>query len=402
MENQESKKSFGYEKTAIYMFIMSLAASGFNYLFQIASGRLLDASAYGVLNASFSVVGIVTVAGVALGMSLAKNISQDASNIGGIIKRLFRLGIVVALPFILAVFAVMLVMGYELITSVLTAVTTYTISLSYLFYGSLQGKQLFWQVSIFNLIVPLSKMLFGTALLFAGAGINSVLCAMIAGSFISMVYGYLVLVKRADFSAHASKEECARIIKYMFFTLLSASALTLFNNVDVLLIRQYFSAKELGLYSCAALFGKIILYIPTVLVTMMFPIAAKNDGKSKTTLYKTLLYSFLISSVAAAALYVLRRPVISIVMGQSYLPSADYILSVILFVIPLVMVTVVTNYLIATNDKWFASAACFSAALLMLVLTYFFHISIPAMLGIIAVIYFVLFVVLLIRGILKK
>lgn len=391
-----------YERTALYMLVLSVVASAFNYAFQIISGRLLSTADYGELNSAFSVINIFTVIGVALGLSTAKNISESSNIIGSKIKTLFLFCIIASIPFVSVLTVIMLLMNYSLSVSILTSTAIAFISLSYIFHGTLQGSKLFFKLSIFNIVQPLFKLLFGALLIALGMSFKVVFIVMAFGSLFSMLYGYLVLRNQNELSGSVDFKAIEPILKYLLFTLVSTSALTLFNNVDILIIRQYFSAEDVGIYSCAALFGKIILYIPAVLATMLFPIAVSGDSNSKSALKKTLFYSFLISAIAGIALYLFRNIAIRIVMGESYLSASKYILPLIAAILPLVMITVMVNYLIAREDKWFVSCACIISLLLIIVATHFMHKSIMLVLLELSVVYILLFSVLILRSFLKS
>ena len=391
---------FKYEQTAVFMLIMSVVAGGFNYLFQILAGRFLPAADYGVLNACFSIISVVSVIGVALGMSIAKHLSATPEQIGATINRILVVGGYAAAPFVAVVFVLMILFGYQKNISISTAVAAYAVSLSYVFYGALQGSQLFKQVSIFNTIMPFSKVLLGTAFLLVYKSIWIALFAITVGSFFSMIYGFAVLRKSHSFATVAPYKTTAPVFKYLVYTLISTATLTLFTNMDILLVRQYFSEEELGIYSCAALLGKIILYIPTVLTTMMFPVVAQKKQNAKSELLKTIGYSFLISATAAVVLYVLRNYIIRLLMGDAFAPAGNYILPLIGAILPLALVTVTVNYLIARSDKWFVSVICIIGIIGILAATAVCHASITSMIVCIAVVFLILFIVLLMRGIL--
>lgn len=392
-------KDASFEKSALFMLILSVTASAFNYLFQIISGRLLSAADYGVLNSAFSASNIITVMGVALGLSVAKNISENESNAGGKINLITKICLLLFIPITAVIVVVFKLLNFDTQLSISAAIAVSLISMSYIFHGSMQGKCLFNNVSKFNLIQPFVKLLFGSCALLIGLKFHFVFIVMAIGSICSIIYGYFVLNKTVSFKSKATVGEISPIFKYYIFTFISTTLLTLFNNIDILLVRQYFSENMVGIYSCAALFGKIILYVPSVLCTMLFPLSTKSSTNSKSVLAKTLLYSLLISGAAAVCLYILRDFLMTLVMGAEYSEAANYILPITAVIIPLVLITVLVNYLIAREDKWFVTVSCALCAALSILLTHFIHQSINSLLLTLAVVYCVLFICLLIRSV---
>lgn len=389
----QSKK---FERTAIYLFAVSIFASALNYLFQIISGRLLSQEDFGVLNSVFSVTNILTICGTALGLSITKDIAESGT-VDGKIPCIIKFFACIALPFTAAVIGIMKVMNFSLSVCICSAVAICLISSTYIFYGMLQGKKMFVSLSIFNLIQPIFKTILGTVLIVLGLGINSAPVAMIAGSICCLIFGYIVFRKnragkRADFT------DIKPILSYTVFTLISTVCITVFNNIDILIVRNYFTEYDVGIYSCSALFGKILMYIPSALTVLLVPVAAGNINEGRTALKKSLLYSFLLSSIAGAGLFVLKKPIISIIMGKDYLPASEYILPLCFTVIPLVLATVLINYLIAVGDKVFVSLAGICALAVMMIAVMFIHSTISSVLLILTGVYSVLTVVLFIRS----
>jgi O-antigen/teichoic acid export membrane protein len=252
------------------------------------------------------------------------------------------------------------------------------------------------------MIQPISKMLIGTILLLIGIHYNVVFVAMTLGAVISMVYARKCINQELASTAPSNNTTIKNIYQYFMFTLISMICLTVFNNVDILLVRNYFTNEMVGQYSSAALFGKIILYIPQALTIMMVPIVAEHNGNEKKTLFKTMLYSLGLAGIACTGLFICKKLIITILMGEKYLPSLEYILPVCVMMLPLVGVTVLINYLIAYGDKWFVTISSAIGVIGILTAAYFASATIATMIYAIAIVYFVLFIVLLIRSLTLK
>ena len=398
-----TKKDNSFEKQGIIIFAMSLFASGLNYLFQIVSGRILDPVSYGELNSLFSVINILAVIGNSLGLSIVKYVAEMNDDIGANIRKIFKQCSLVAIPLAVAIVLIMTcLMHYNIISSIFTTISIISTALAFVLYGVLQGKKKFFQVGIYNMIQPISKMLIGTILLLIGIHYNVVFVAMTLGAVISMVYARKCINQELASTASSNDTTIKNIYQYFMFTLISMICLTVFNNVDILLVRNYFTNEMVGQYSSAALFGKIILYIPQALTIMMVPIVAEHNGNEKKTLFKTMLYSLGLAGIACTGLFICKKLIITILMGEKYLPSLEYILPVCVMMLPLVGVTVLINYLIAYGDKWFATISSAIGVIGILTAAYFASATIATMIYAIAIVYFVLFIVLLIRSLTLK
>lgn len=372
----------------------------------------MDTAQYGELNSLFSVINILTVIGTAMGLSIAKFTAETKSDIGGNIKTIWKQSCIVGIPlFLIIAFALWKGMDFYIVSSILTSGAIVLFSLSYIFYGTMQGKKEFMGVSIFNLIQPMFKITIGILAILLIAKLtgseysyNAVFAVMMASSVVAIIYGYKKSEKSGlNFNSTVSDKNITKnIYRFFFFSLLSSICLVIFNNIDILIMRQFFEEETVGLYSSAALFGKIILYIPTALTIMMVPIVAESKEKGKTALKKTLLYSLGLSVFACIVLYILKDFIISLLMGEKYLSSTEYILPVCIMIIPLVLVTVLVNYLLASGYELFVSACCIGSVLMMIASIYFVHYDIQTILYILTIIYSFLFVILGVKCILEN
>ena len=134
---------------------------------------------------------------------------------------------------------------------------------------------------------------------------------------------------------------------------------------------------------------------------MMIPIVAecKTNKESIKTLKKTFICSVGISGIACIGLFLLKKFVIILLMGEKFLLAADYILPVCVMMLTLVCATVFTNYLIAIGDKWFTTIACIFSVIITILLALLFHTSVSQIMYLLSIVYFTLFIVLLVRTI---
>ena len=398
--SKTDKNSNSFEKNGILVFSLSIFGSALNYLFQILSGRILETAQYGELNSLFSIFNIVTVIGTALGFSITKFVAENNKNIGGNIKSIFKTVFICSFPFLIFLSSVMcFLLKFKMMSSLITSVAITLFSISYIFYGTMQGKKNFMGVSVFNLIQPICKITLGTAsLYFISKTIdltqpyNIVFIFMSIASLFAMFYGYRVSCKSGiNFGAVPVSDE------FFFFFLVSSICLVVFNNIDILIIRQFFDEQTVGLYSSASLFGKIILYIPTALVIMMVPIVAENKSAAKKVFIKTTVYSLLLSLFASIFLYLSKEFIIKLLMGEKYISATEYVLPICIMIIPIVLVTVFVNYLMASGNEIFASASCILSVITMAILVTYMHKDVKEVLYLLATTYIILLIVLSIK-----
>lgn len=404
------KPTLSFEKSSIILFLFSVSGSALNYLFQIVSGRLLTTEQYGNLNALFSVFNIATVLGTSMALSIAKICAGNTLNIKNYIKRMFKTTFLLSL--LISVFLsiyFILYLDYSATTSTITIVSITLTILSYVCYGALQGRKDFVSVGILGAIPPLFKITVGVALIFlfvsntnSFSPVDAVFIALIFSALISIAVGYNRMKKYEVYPSDCNAEaESKKTLNFLKFCLTSSLCLVVFNNIDILILQHFFDQTTVGLYSSALLFGKIILYIPSALVTVMIPTVAENLADKK-PLLKALLYSVGLAVASSIGIIILKKVIISLLMGEKYLSATEFVLPICIMIIPLVAVTVLVNYLLATGKEAFVSVSCISAIVLIFILVAFFHTSVSIILYLISAVYSILIIVLLLKAILKK
>ncbi|WP_461257612.1 oligosaccharide flippase family protein, partial [Treponema sp. R80B11-R83G3] len=116
---------------------------------------------------------------------------------------------------------------------------------------------------------------------------------------------------------------------FVWITFLVNVGMTVFTNIDVIIVKHYFTDEATGFYSVASILGKMILYISGSIVLVMFPFiteASVKKGDVNKILKKALLYGGGLSVLCTLGLNVLTKQVIFILFGGKYMDSAIYIL----------------------------------------------------------------------------
>lgn len=92
------------------------------------------------------------------------------------------------------------------------------------------------------------------------------------------------------------------------------------NNIDIILVKHFFAARDAGMYAAVALVGRALYYAAWSVVSAMFPIsaAAKSEEHRAHVLGLPLLVVFGISTLAVIALGVFPGPIVRIIFGSGF------------------------------------------------------------------------------------
>lgn len=395
-------KKLSFEYAGIILFILSVAAGGLNYLFQILGGRILSVSLFGSLTAMSAVQGVFIVFGKALMTSIAVNTAETKErNLLSVILPVFKRILPYIILFIFLSFFVIVFLNYSVIESVLIILSALVLLFEYSLYGILQRLNNLGTIGMLDLVPPIFKILLCLPLTYLGFGVEtfpiSIIIAGICGSVIAavLIKKRINAEKEKDFNPEIITK---KISGHYFSSLITNAILILFNNIDIILFKQMFGEEMLGQYAAVSLFGKAILYISAPLVTVMIPTVANSENKAK-TLNKTLVYTIILSVIMCSCFFVVKKPVITLLMGEKFLSGLYLFIPACLSMITLSVMTITSNFLLTISDKKFLSFILILSSLLIILLSLFvFNDSPLQVLYLLSIVYSVSSVIFYIRG----
>ena len=163
--------------------------------------------------------------------------------------------------------------------------------------------------------------------------------------------------------------------RYAFPVFISTFMVLALGNLDNVLVRHYCTPEEAGLYSMGAILGRVAFSLPSCLLTVLFPSAAKSHAAGKEKKY-IFWVSFglttLLGGGVALTFFLWPEQIISILFGSKYREAAPLLQIIGIAMAMLSSANVVFSYQLAKSDYsylWILTGG----VLLMLVLVLFFH-----------------------------
>ncbi len=269
----------------VIMLVGTKLGDLFNFLYRLALVRLLTVQEYGVLNSliSFSLIFFQFIAPFqpALSKSLAGYIGKkEISRARFVINRAGRdLAIFAGAVFLLFIFLAprlaeslninrpvyLILLGLLISSNVISAVPR----------AFLQGAQLFSAMAWITASSALLKLGVGLGLVAVGYKVSGGVGGMIAASGFILFAGFFITKKYlsrgqavADKMAPVSM---AGIYRYFIPASLMMGSFWVLTNIDVILVKRFFSPLESGYYSVAQMVGLIILFLPGTVTMVIFP-----------------------------------------------------------------------------------------------------------------------------------
>lgn len=403
------------EKGSIILFILMMLANILNYLFQIIVGRgLNDVTLYSELNTLFSVSNILLMPTSIIALVVSKyiaelNVIKDYERMKGF---LIKLSNYIFIGIILVILVGILVSPYlslymRIDDNRFMKMIFVISSINLIFpiiTGFFQGTKKFFHYGVISCITPIVKLFGSMIFLYIGWKLNGILLSLLFGSILSILVGFLYLkknfkpIKRKK--ANIGKE---KIFGYFIGTFLANIGLVLLSNIDMILIKHYFNIES-GYYSTALVFGKMILYFSSSIVVTLFPLVVEQKNNNKQViaiLKKSLLYGGVLSFCAMIGLNLLGEVLIQILYGNTYNMAIKYIFPVSIMILPMSILTILMNYLLAIDDSRFIIITMIIGVIIEFVTITLFHESIIEVIYTIAAILFSITILNIIRIIFK-
>jgi O-antigen/teichoic acid export membrane protein len=142
-------------------------------------------------------------------------------------------------------------------------------------------------------------------------------------------------------------------------TLLCFMVLT---NIDLILVKHFFTPIEAGYYSIAQVVGKVILLLPVPIVMVMFPKLSSLEGeeeKGLLILKRSLRIVFLFCAVAVLLGFLFPSLVIRILSGRSYIECIPLVRLSCIDMSLFSLVLILLHYHLSCGKSVFIYPLCF-------------------------------------------
>ncbi len=384
------KKRLGFELSKKHfigaMFILgNVVGSFFNFLYSSYLGRVLsfeDFAIVGLINGLFSLFSIVfgalgtTVnyrAGYLMGKegeivanSFWRNTRRMAVNISIV---LFALWIFLS-PLLLSYFNLSNLTPLLLFSPILLVVLAAASD-----KGLLYSKLNFTVLSILTVAEPLLKLLIAAFLVLFGFG-SLAYSAIPLSVVIVFFLGWAFVYK----SKSKNSETEVKNFPSGFFSvsLISGLSSIIFLNLDVILAKHYLSPQDAGLYTLAALIGKMVFFFGSFASPFIVPLVSRNEGvnlDSKRVLNFSLLGTLALSLPPFLAIALFGNTLIPFLFGPKSIVTLPFLTLISFSMVCFTLSRVFTVYYLAKKYYSFAVSGLI-LGLLQIILFEFFHSSI--------------------------
>lgn len=397
----------GIGKQSFFVLLTAVVAGSLAYIYHIVMGRMLSVEEYGILATILSLFYIFSVPSSTIQTTIAKFVSrfkakEENEKISSLLfksfKKLFLIALIFA--FLLIIFSSLLSDFLHISSPIPFLILSVIVFYSFLLpivTGATQGLQRFNYYNLNAFTFSSLKLVFAVILVLLGFGVAGALFAFVLAAVVGaslLLFGLRNYLKRIKTSVFAKE-----IYLYSAPTLIIFFCLMIYFNIDLVLVKHFFSSYDAGNYAVASVLGKVMFFGSTAIATVLFPKVSQLNAVKKSSLgllKKSILYVFLFSFLVFLAYWFFPSPIINLLLGSKY-PVAITLLPLFgLAMFFFSFCNVLTFYNLAIQNKRIILPMIFFVAL-EIILLILFHTTLLIVIQILLVTMVLLFLTLLIE-----
>ncbi len=277
-----------------WLFLAQSSAGVFNYLSNVAAGRLLGPVDYGAFAALSAVLVILVALAGTIQTLTAQGIARAlAGGRGRQVAALLRyLFLVVALRWGgLAALAAMILspllaswLHTSAIASAVAGITILPLAMLPISQGALRGSQRFIPFGVTVMVNGGLRFVLTVLLALLGLGLVGTVAALPLSYLAAALLGLWLLRDLLRQEPDASASLSIRANCELAGAALGLLAFAFLVNADVILVKNRFPAEEAGLYSAMAVLGKAVLYFPAAVTGVLLPLVVGRTVRGERSL----------------------------------------------------------------------------------------------------------------------
>jgi O-antigen/teichoic acid export membrane protein len=283
-------------KNASFLMLSQLVTWGLSLIIMIVLPRYLGPEVTGkyyTAVAVWAIMGMVITFG--MDMLLAKEIAKDPTIISEFYGNSFllRTTLFIISAAIVAVYARLVHYSFETII-MLGIIGTGSLIWQYssICGASLQGLEKMQYISLANIASKLFSTAVTLTLVFLGKSIFSIASVYIGMGLVSFLIQnhYVRTLQKPQFRINLKR--AWEMLQRGFPYLLSGAAITLYLEVDIIIISMLANERTVGWYGSADVLYGTLLFVPSVLMAAVFPALSRENVKDQEMLKKLVQKSF--------------------------------------------------------------------------------------------------------------
>lgn len=347
--------------------VASFAVSFLNYIFNLIVARGFELSQYGeymsalsysaLLAVPFSALNIVVIA--RMGVVSAEKRSQYAQKIHSWLLSIFKEHAVYLLLLSMLFVYVVVVFANITFMSALFILSVVLSGIFVAFYLAIfQAKKQFIFAGLYLGSISLVKVVAGVFILYFNPSLVAlyliITCANLLGIALGAWYIGVMDSDVASVAADNSGKSIALLVqdKKVWLPTVAMLGIVGMIQVDVVLVKYFFSAADAGLYAGLSLLGKMILYIssPVSIVAFTYFTAKESQHQQAKVALWTVVFLLFSGGFLSVLYFFYAELIVLLLFGEKFLLIAPYVWLCAIFGTLYSVVTLLAQYFLAKKS----------------------------------------------------
>ena len=292
-------------KNNLIMFVSGSIVNLFNLLYHLLLVRNVSTKVYGELNSLLSLLVIIAIPCSSFSTMVVKFTSKFHAqqlyiNLKALLNSLFYHTLILSISaFLLISLLSPMLASFLQLDSIMPvfflAVIVFLSTIMPTIAGGLQGLEKFGWLASASVVSGFFKILLAFIfVVLLGRQLYGALGAFIISSLLVLL---ITLWPLKEFFFRVEKNPCLNlkeVYSYFLPSFVVFLCFSLLTNIDIVLVKHFFSPTLAGTYSVAQIIGKIIFFLPGTISVVMFPRLSFLHTQNKDTLHtlkRSLKYS---------------------------------------------------------------------------------------------------------------
>ncbi len=350
-------------KANVVMFGGAMISHVGAYLYHLIVGRMLAPSEYGILQSLISLSNLITVPLVMMNTMMVKFVSQFAGRgekgkvaylYHGLSKWFWRILLVGGIAFFIFYQPILQFLHISSLGSfVFLDIALFFGLLQMLNRSVIQGLSRFVELVVSNIAESYGKLLLGVLAVAFGWGATGAFGAFVLAGALTYIYTIAVLRQAVQKTEVRAAIGWRRIGKESLVSLVMTISMIALFNVDVVLVRHFFTGVESGFYAALSVLGKIIYFGSSPVANTMLPMVSEAHVKGA-GFHRLFLTSLLLTALFAGGVtlvyWLFPSQALTILIGSQYTPAATYLPYFSLFLSVCAIINVMTMFYFGTHQ----------------------------------------------------
>jgi O-antigen/teichoic acid export membrane protein len=357
-------------------------------LFQLIAAKYLSFENFASLSATLAIYNIIMAFMLGINVILSRNSSifgskEEYFNIKALFKFIFNiytLLMIVALPFVYFFSDNIshLINVKNQIYIVFLYLLVWVTFLLGINTSIINGLKKFYLLSVVNTSVYILRLIFCGLALYLGWHLNYILALYILSISIVCLFSYIYIIPIIK-TAKKTTMDIRKLFKPKFLLppLFGNISIILLFQIDILIANKFFDSILASNYIAGAIIGKVIVYLPVGITTVLFPSVASNHANkvsSKKIIKEAHHFLFLITISITIFFYLFGEYIINLFYNEKYEFAGNILKYYGFAVAPLTFIYFYEHILLAKNKVLFSFLVLTITPMMII---YFWYYGIP-------------------------